>query len=220
MPDKIIKQNGVIWFDKTGLSVYLENKSFIRLNFTQDVFENLEIIDRPKLGNLIETFIKQGNLNYLSFVLIMTSDVLFEKDWIMPQNEVQKKEESDFIDNIPFENTIVHSWIKDNKVKLIAVNQDVIFFIRDIFEKNGGHMIGAFPYSLFRANVRNESVKEILKSVNDFKQDDLIEISSQLPSKVNISSEQKPNKKNSSLPLLVGIFAILLIILVYLLFKK
>jgi len=150
----------------------------------------------------------------------MTSDVLFEKDWIMPQNEVQKKEESDFIDNIPFENTIVHSWIKDNKVKLIAVNQDVIFFIRDIFEKNGGHMIGAFPYSLFRANVRNESVKEILKSVNDFKQDDLIEISSQLPSKVNISSEQKPNKKNSSLPLLVGIFAILLIILVYLLFKK
>jgi len=220
MPDKIIKQNGVIWFDKTGLSVYLENKSFIRLNLTPDVFENLEIIDRSKLGNLIETFIKQGNLNYLSFVLIMTSDVLFEKDWIMPQNEVQKKEESDFIDNIPFENTIVHSWIKDNKVKLIAVNQDVIFFIRDIFEKNGGHMIGAFPYSLFRANVRNESVKEILKSVNDFKQDDLIEISSQLPSKVNISSEQKPNKKNSSLPLLVGIFAILLIILVYLLFKK
>lgn len=220
MPDKIGKQNGVIWFDKTGLSVYLENKSFIRLNFTPDVFANLEIIDRPKMGTLIETFIKQGSLNYLSFVLIMTSDVLFEKDWIIPQNEVQQKEESDFVDNIPFENTIIHSWVKDNKKKLIGGNQDVILFIRDIFEKNGGHMIGAFPYSLFGANVRNESVKEILRSINSFKQDNLIEISSQPAIKATNNSEQKSSKKNSSLPLLIGVFVILIAVLGYLLFRK
>lgn len=220
MTDKTGKQNGVIWLDKTGLSVYLENKSFLRLNFTPDVFGNLEILDKAKLVDLVDTFIKQGSLNYLSFVLIMTSEVLFEKDWIIPQNDVQKKEESDFIDNIPFENTVVHSWIKDNKKKLIAGNQDVILFIRDIFEKNGGHMIGAFPYSLFGANVRNESVKEILKSVNTFREDNLIEISSQASPKPNSNSEQKPNKKNSSLPILIGVFVVLLSVLGYLLFKK
>lgn len=219
MSDKIVKQNGVIWFDKTGISVYLENKSFLRLNFTPDVYENLEIIDRLKLENLIETFIKQGNLSYLSFVLILTSDVLFEKDWTIPQNEVQKKEENEFIDNIPFENTVVHSWIRDNRKKLIAGNQDTILFIKDTFEKNGGHMMGAFPYSLFGANVRNESVRGILKGINTLRQDNLIEISNQMTIKPSNISEKK-DKKNSSLSLLVSVFAILLAVLGYLIFKR
>ena len=53
MAEKVVKQNGVIWLDKTGLSVYLTDKPFLRLNFTPDVFSNLEIIDKLKLENLI-----------------------------------------------------------------------------------------------------------------------------------------------------------------------
>jgi hypothetical protein len=49
MTEKINKQNGVIWLDKTGLSIYLENKPFLRLNFTPDAFNNLEIINRTNL---------------------------------------------------------------------------------------------------------------------------------------------------------------------------
>ena len=64
MTDKIEKQNGVIWFDKTGLSVYLQNKPFLRLNFTPDCFNNLEIVDRSKLENLIRNFIKSNKLFY------------------------------------------------------------------------------------------------------------------------------------------------------------
>lgn len=221
MVDKQVKQNGVIWLDKTGLSVYLDNKQFLRLNFTPDSFNNLEIVDRVKLENLVVEFIKKNNLNYLSFILIMTSDVLFEKDWVMPQTEVQKKEEIDFVDSIPFENTIIHTWIMDNRKKLIATNQDFIFFIGKFFEKNNGHLIGAFPYSLFGANVRNESVKEIWKAVNNFKHDNLVEISnSQLPIKLNNDGVDKSDKKKSSLPFLILIFVVLLGVLVFLMFNK
>ena len=128
MAEKVVKQNGVIWLDKTGLSVYLTDKPFLRLNFTPDVFSNLEIIDKLKLENLIREFIKQNSLSYLSFIFIMTSDVLFEKDWSLSQVEIQKKEENDFIDSIPFENTIFHSWVNDNRKKLIACNKDFYRF--------------------------------------------------------------------------------------------
>lgn len=221
MAEKINKQNGVIWFDKTGLSIYLENKPFLRLNFTPDVFNNLEIIDKVKLESLIRFFIKQNNLSYLSFLLIISPDILFEKDWLLPQTDVQKKEETDFIDSIPFENTVTHSWTRDNKKKLIATNQDFIFFLKEIFEKDNGHLIAAFPYSLFGANVRNESVKEIWKNLNTLKQDNLIEINNNQPTiKSNDTNQQKPDKNKFTLPLLIGVFVILVAVLGFLMLKK
>ena len=221
MADKIIKQNGVIWFDKTGLSIYLENKPFLRLNFTPDVFSNLEIIDKIKLETLIRTFIKQNNLNYLSFILIITADILFEKDWLLPQTEVQKKEEIDFIESIPFENTITHSWVKDNKKKLIAANQDNINILSDIFKKDNGLLVGVFPYSLFGANIRNESVKEIWKNLNILKQDNLINVDSNLaPLKTVVNKQTKAISDKSLVPLLIVIFVVLIGLLVFLMLRK
>ena len=221
MTDKIEKQNGVIWFDKTGLSVYLQNKPFLRLNFTPDCFNNLEIVDRSKLENLIRNFIKSNKLFYLSFILIITSDVLFEKDWILPQTEIQKKEESDFIDSIPFENILTHSWIKDNKKRLIATNQDYIFSIRDIFEQENGHLIGVFPYSMFGANIRNQSVKDILKKISNLKQDNLYDESKELPSPKSIEEiEKNKNTDKSLIPVLILIFITLIGLLIFLMIRK
>jgi len=221
MTDKIEKQNGVIWFDKTGLSVYLQNKPFLRLNFTPDCFNNLEIVDRSKLENLIRNFIKSNKLFYLSFILIITSDVLFEKDWILPQTEIQKKEESDFIDSIPFENILTHSWIKDNKKRLIATNQDYIFSIRDIFEQENGHLIGVFPYSMFGANIRNQSVKDILKNISNLKQDNLYDESKELPSPKSIEEiEKNKNTDKSLIPVLILIFITLIGLLIFLMIRK
>lgn len=221
MADKINKQNGVIWFDKTGLSIYLESKPFLRLNFTPDVFSNLEIINKVKLESLIRAFIKQNNLSYLTFILIMTSDILFEKDWIIPQTEAQKKEEADFIDNIPFENTVTHSWVKDNKKKLVVTNQDFIYFPKEVFEKDNGRLIAAFPYSLFGANVRNESVKEIWKNLNTLKHDNLIEINDSQPTLKSVDTNKpKSEKKSSLVPLLIIIFVVLIGLLLFLMLRK
>ena len=221
MTESIKKQNGVLWLDKTGLSLYLEDKPFIRLNFTLDIVNNLEIIDKLKLENLLHNFISQNNLDNISLVLIMTSDILFEKDWTLPQTDIQSKEEADFIDNVPFENIITHSWIKDNKKKLIAINKDFILFLKEIFEKDNGRLIAAFPYSLFGANVRNESVKEIWKNLNTLKQDNLIDIdSSPLFLKLNDDGQPKSGKKSFLLPLLIGVFVVLIGLLAYLMLRK
>ena len=104
------KQNGVLWLDKAGLSLYLEKKPFIRLNFTPDTVSNLEIIDKLKLENLVHSFISQNNLGGISLILIIASDILFEKDWTLPLTDAQVKEEADFIDNVPFENIVTHTW--------------------------------------------------------------------------------------------------------------
>ncbi|MFA6081704.1 MAG: hypothetical protein WC741_04855 [Patescibacteria group bacterium] len=221
MADKVIKQNGVIWFDKSGLSVYLENKPFLRLSFTPDLFLNLEIVDKIKLESLISTFIKQNNLNYSSFILIITPEILFEKDWTIPQTDVQIKEEIDFIESIPFENTLIHSWIKDNKKKLIATNKDFIICLQEAFQKEDVHLTGVFPYSIFDANVRNESVKEIWKNINTFKSDNLLETDiGQNLSEPTISDRTKDNKNSSLMPLLIIIFVVLTGLLIFLLLRK
>ena len=64
----------------------------------------------------------------------MTSDVLFEKIGHCLKSR-SKKEENDFIDSIPFENTIFHSWVNDNRKKLIACNKDFIAFIKMSLKK-------------------------------------------------------------------------------------
>ena len=221
MADKIIKQNGVIWFDKTGLSIYLENKPFLRLNFTPDIFSNLEIIDKIKLENLIRAFIKQNSLTYLTFVLILTPDILFEKVWPINQTEVQKKEETDFIESIPFENTITHSWIKDNNKKVIATNNDYILTLKQVFQKDNGHLIGAYPYSMFGANVRNESVSNILKQVSSLKFDNLYDESKEpkIP-KSPQEIEKAKNTDKSLMPVLIVIFVVLIGLLAFIMLRK
>ncbi len=215
------KQNGVLWLDKAGLSLYLEKKPFIRLNFTPDTVSNLEIIDKLKLENLVHSFISQNNLGGISLILIIASDILFEKDWTLPLTDAQVKEEADFIDNVPFENIVTHTWTKDGKKKLVAVNQDMISVLKVSFEKDEGRIVAVFPYSLFGANIRNESVREIWKKLNALKQDNLMEINTNQPVLKSVGSVQpKSEKKSFLLPILIVVFVILIGVLGFLLLKK
>jgi len=221
MIDKIIKQNGVIWVDKLGFSVYIDGKSFIRSNFTPELFNNLEIVDKAKLLAVFDSFILQNKLGYLSFILILGADILFERDWPLVQTEPQKQEETDFIESIPFENTLSHHFIKDNKRKVIGANQDIIFLLRDAFKKQYGHLLGAYPYSLFGANIRNETVKETLKNISNFKLDNLYDASKDSPilkSPEEIKKEKKTDK--SLVPVLIIIFVVLVGLLSFLVMRK
>ncbi|MEK7633706.1 MAG: hypothetical protein AAB437_02580 [Patescibacteria group bacterium] len=221
MTDLIKKQNGVLWLDKTGLSLYLENKAFLRLNCPPEIINDLEIVDKLKLQNLIHSFVNQNNLSFLSLIVIITAEVLFEKDWNLPQTDTQLKEEEDFFDSIPFENVLEHSWIKDNKKKLIATNQDLITALRDCFEKENCNFMAVFPYSLFGAGVRDESAKEIWKKLDSFKHNNLIE-EDKVPNKEKslINSQINRNENRSLLPILIAVFVILIGVLVFFLIKN
>lgn len=220
MTDLIKKQNGVLWLDKTGLSLYLENKPFLRLNFPPEMINNLEIVDKLKLQNLIHSFINQNSLSFLSLIVIITAEVLFEKDWSLPQTDTQLKEEEDFLDSIPFENVLEHSWIKDNKKKLIAANQDLITTLEDCFEKENCNFMAVFPYFLFGAGVRDESVKEIWKKLDSFKHDSLLEKEKEFGNEKNPSNSQTGSNNRSLLRFLIPIFVILIGVLAFLLIKN
>lgn len=220
MIDLIKKQKGALWLDKTGLSLYLENKPFLRLNFPPEMINDLEIIDRLKLQNLIHSFVNQNNLSFLSLIVIITAEVLFEKDWNLPQTDTQLKEEEDFLDSIPFENILEHSWIKDNKKKLIATNQDLITTLEDCFEKENCNFMAVFPYSLFGAGVRDESVKEIWKKLDNFKRDSLLEKEKEFGNERNPSNSQTGSNNRSLLQFLIPIFVILIGVLAFLLIKN
>lgn len=220
MTDLIKKQKGALWLDKTGLSLYLENKPFLRLNFPPEMINDLEIIDRLKLQNLIHSFVNQNNLSFLSLIVIITAEVLFEKDWNLPQTDTQLKEEEDFLDSIPFENILEHSWIKDNKKKLIATNQDLITTLEDCFEKENCNFMAVFPYSLFGAGVRDESVKEIWKKLDNFKRDSLLEKEKEFGNERNPSNSQTGSNNRSLLQFLIPIFVILIGVLAFLLIKN
>ena len=52
-------------------------------------------------------------------------------------------------------------------------------------------MIGVFPYSVFGADIRNETVKEIWKNINNMKQDNLYDESREVPTTKSIEEIQK-----------------------------
>lgn len=222
MAEPLKKQNGVIWLDKTGLSLYIEDKPFIRLNFTPEIIDHLEVIDKIKLETSVHNFVNQNKIGNLSLIMIMTADILFEKSWPIPQTEVQIKEEADFVDSLPFENVAVHSWTKDTQKKIAAVNQDFITVFKESFEKDNCHIVAAFPYSIFTPNIRNESVKDIWKKLDSLKHDNFIEKPKESSDTNKVFELTNPNKKQerSILPFLIPVFLLLMGILAYLLLRK
>ena len=93
--------------------------------------------------------------------------------------------------------------------------------LKQVFQKDNGHLIGAYPYSMFGANVRNESVSNILKQVSSLKFDNLYDESKEpkIPkSPQEIEKEKKTDK--SLMPVLIVIFVVLIGLLAFIMLRK
>ena len=216
------RQNAVIWLERSGLSLITKEKStLLRLSFTPDVIDHMEVIDEVKLQNLIHTFITSYSLGPMSLSIVLAPDVLFEKEWTLPQSVDQTVEEEQFLDSIPFEHLIQRTWIKDNKKKLAIVNGNLLVQLKQCFEKEGWLLTTVVPYFVVYGPTWNDQIaKDALKKIDGMKRDNMLEKQINREQKSAGTESNQDNHNRSLLPILIAVFSVLMLILAVLLIRN
>lgn len=222
-PPTTKKQNAILWLERTGLSLITQEKSsLLRLSFAPDTIDHLEIVDEVKLQTLIHTFVTQNSIGPLSISVVLAPDVLFEKEWNIPQSPEQVQEEQQFLDSIPFEQLIQKVWIKDNKKKLAVVNGNLITQLQQCFEKESWFLVTVAPYFVVYGPTWNDQIaKDALKKIDGIKHENMLEkqVNKEQLLKGSAPTNQDAHGR-SLLPLLIPVFALLIVVLIVLLVKN
>jgi len=208
------KQPAIMWIVRQGFYLYVNgNEKLFSFAFSPDSVLYFDVIDEIKLQHQITVFLKQNNVQSLRLYVIIGPDGLAERELQFGSEEEKKMEEKKFIDLVPYERLFSKIWTQP-KNKIAAVNADILNNIRTVIEKNGGIIEWVIPYFIINQSAPNlKAFQFLLKKPDSFKSDTMIEqhISG---NGGNINTPPQARKKNSSLPLLIAVFAILMIILI------
>jgi len=233
----------IIFLDRNGFIIYQDTLSNVwQFPFSQDVVQNLDVINKVQLVNSIRSFIQTNKVIPSNVIIILSDSVIFQKDLttlqqtsqkpqqldqqksaglIVGEKEDQEKEIKNFLDNVPFEEVLAKVI---NNTKIVAVNKDLLEGVVLPFKEIGcfvEEIVPAFMYQQyidFSGGLSQDIARIVLQ------QTDLLKLGNMLTSQQKVETQQdsddQPQKEQKEKPnnlrqfILVGIFVLLLIILV------
>ena len=226
------KNRYILLVSKSSLELYSETlKKSYRIDFLPQSVYDLEVINEASLGQQITTTIETNKLLQGNILIILTSSVLFQKDFPLNQD---KKIKEDFLDNIPFENTCFISLpIQKTSERILATNKDLYESIKNTFTKKGFIITGITlspllensttenSQTLFSIGLKKfESLKgDAFDSKKEEEKDKDPEVDT---TETEYADETKPEDKKKITPrviMLISIFGILILVLFGLVIK-
>lgn len=222
------KQPALLYLDKNGFYFFEEGlTSVISLAFSETAIRDMEVINAAQLMSQIKTFIDQYQLTPAIITLVLSPNVVFEKDITGLSRDTQEEMIKSFIDTIPFESVLTKSFPIDKGVKVIGFNDDLYMELKNSFEKNQFIIENVLPYQLLGAdqalikNLTADNASQFIKRSYHLKQYTLTTVEKEktvTQSQQSTMSAEKPKKTNVRLFAMIGIFALLFIVLGYMLF--
>jgi len=194
--------------------------TMLKLSFGTESVGELEIIDKEKFYNLIQTFIKSNNIHPSNILIILSTSVTFEKDLSKIPFQEQDKHVQNFLEVVPFESTLNKVFKHENKTQAIAVNKDFLDVVKNNFEQQKFSFIGAVPGLILQENIpefaKELNLNTVLNKIDVIKQYNLLNTEETTR---KIDSRNNDPLKRYRLLILVGVFGILITILVVLIFQ-
>lgn len=233
----------ILFIDRSGFSIFQDTlPNIAKFNFTPDIVANLDVVNREQFSNLIATFIQINKILPSSLVLILSDNMVYEKNLINPApNTVQnpasqnpssipsdvngqhKEEIQGFLEDIPFEEVLAKVIKTDQLNRIVAVNKDLVMTIADVFLNKGSTVEAIIPSFMygpnmnFAAGLTQNNIQAILGESEILRTGNLLTNQQMIISPQSLEIERKEKEKkpqNLSLYLLIGVFVTLLVILV------
>lgn len=216
----------LIYIDRNNLYFYGGNvHAPLVLPFKPTTIRDIEIINSEQFEKELNDFIKNNKIEPTDTMIIIAHQSSFEKilDPKTPSDQIEilKKQ---FIDNVPFEEVLSKSFITPKGTKIIVVNKDLIYLIRDIFTRNHfnveviASIAALFPDSDITLNAT--SAQQILQKASAFKQYMFLLKDEDIPSTDMFEETYVKTKKNNTLLYSIPAFVILIGILVWLIISQ
>lgn len=215
------KTTYVFYIEKNLAYLYGTNfSSILKLDFPSDIFSDLEVLSREKLSIFIQTFLESNNFPSGNILILLSSNVTFEKDFtgnVLSQEF--DRQVGDFLNYVPFENILSRTFKLGDKIKVVAANKEFCDVVKSSFEKQKFFVLGVVPISLLQ-NIMPELTQALnlqlvltkCESAREFSLYSIEEIKSKNPN-------PKVKKEQKNLYYLLMAFGFLFLIMIIVILK-
>ena len=215
---------GIIYLDKNGFTLYdSKTKGISQFNFKPEVAKDLEIISIDQLNLQIKSYVEANKITPGGLVMVISHNMLFEKDFAPLSKEQQEIETKKFLDNIPFENVSSKTFQLEKGHRVVAANSHFFESVKNAFEVLGFIVVTAIPsvaFGNFGESLNLEASKLILSKFVSLKQYNFLQDGQATNTSLSQqdTGEEKDvktnNVKNNKKNLIaIGIFVFLIVIL-------
>lgn len=220
------KQQALLFLDRNGFYFYtLGMENVATCVFPETVLKDIEVIDPFGMENQIKSFVTQFGIPPVDIMMVLSSNVIFEKQITSGSGELE--EINKFLESIPFDRFEKIVTVEGSNKIIFAVNKNLTYCIEASFVKLKSSISAIIPYYPL-ANLLQTipldvaTATSILKKANDLKSYNMKHVEEVREQKINTetsiaSSQQKQSKKR--IYLLGGVFAVLIIVMVFMLLR-
>jgi hypothetical protein len=213
---------GVLYLQRDKFLLSIDSRvDILTYVFPPNMVSNLDILDTDGLKLNLNEFIRQNKIAMTSLVIVLSNAVIFEQDF---KTEDEPKI-PDFLDNVPYETISIKKIPIQGGTKVLIGNATFYTLLADVFKQNGtvldyvipekalGASIGSFNASTARLILTQFETLSQYKFVVDESTETQAEF--KLPEKKKIVV----HKKNYTLLYTIPVFALLLLILLFMILQ-
>lgn len=213
------RPTGLIYLDRNRAFYYEQRlASPISFDIPPDTITDLEVINKKKLDVLIKNFVSANTLVPTNIAILLSTSVTFEKE--IPQGGVDAdKSFAEFLEFVPFEDYLSKRIQVAGKDKVVAANKEICDAIENAFQSLGFVATGVYPLSfcldIMPELATNLDLNSVLNKIPEMKTFNLLPT---MDVSENVTKKEKVTNKR--LPILIGVFGFLILILLFFVYKN
>lgn len=216
------KKDIAIFYVKKNKGVFYSKAfpSADELSFPKDTIDNLEVVDKEKLSELIKSYLSAADVKPTSIIILLDRSITFGEKIENTAASLELAEVERFADIVPFHQVLSKTFKINNESKIVAVNGDLCRELVNIFKEESINVIGVVPMAILEKVIpglkKDFNIKKILGKVHLVKQYSML----YLPDQGIVITRTKPKFKSFQFVFLIGIFVILLFILFFIVYLQ
>lgn len=214
----------VVFVDRNRLQFYGSRlQGILTLEIPATLFKDLDIVTKDGFYTFVNQWIKQNNLGGAQLLFVLSPMTYFERVVIATEESRQETEILSFYNSVPFEDLATRVVTIDGKKHAIAANREFIEGIRHAFMLQGYHVSAVIPAVLLgtlssKRWLDAETGVYVVKHAETLVGQNIVEFEE--PNVAPPASGVPTEKNNPRLMIMVGIFGVLLLALIVILFTR
>lgn len=209
----------VIMLSKDSMQlVGLGEEKIQKVMIPPTILSNMEVINKDGLYTLITDWLAHRTHTGAEIIWILTPDICFEHVITSTEQSKIDSETLQFLDTVPFQEVLSRVYKPLEWRLIIAVNKDLIMSMIQGFILHSYSTKAVVPARLLQADgvLTEEIAQNAVKRATELSRESLVTAPSPIiasTTEAEESNESNPKPK-SSLPLLLGVFGALVVVLV------
>lgn len=224
------RQSAILFLDRDRFDLYVNGMDHVfSFPFSETTINSMDVVNTSILETQIRAFVEQNNIRLANIMIILSPNLIFEKDIEVAEVEKRDIEMEKFQETVPFERLYTLSFPLLQGTRILAVNKALCDSIKNSFEKLGFLVDSIVPYVALGPDANNitaldpQTSQQIIKRWDSLGHNGFsIEKNIVTPAS-NPSEEHAPGTAknlNIRLYIMIGAFIFLLLILFFLIFLR